>query len=116
MGDPLDLVPDYTFNVSGTYELDWSDGASGFLRVDYSQIGKSATTNRTSGLIEPRGESDIMNLLSARAHAEWSGWSFEIFGENLLNESGNSNAWDSVGQNVRPRPRTVGLRLGKSFN
>ena len=116
VGDPLDLVPDYTFNVSGTYELDWFNGVPGFLRVDYSEIGKSVTTNRTSGLVDPRGESDIMNFLSARAHAEWSGWSFEIFGENLLNESGNSNAWDSVGQNVRPRPRTLGLRFGKSFN
>ncbi len=116
VGDPLDMVPDYTLNVSGTYELDWLEGVPGFLRVDYSEIGRSTTTNRSSGLIPPIGESDVIGLLSARAHAEWSGWSLEVFGENLLNESGNTNSWDNVDQNIRPRPRTIGLRLGKSFN
>ncbi len=115
VGDPLDLVPDYTFNVSGTYELDWTEGVPGFVRLDYSELGRSTTTNLGSGLIPSRGESDIINLLSARAHAEWSGWYFELFGENLLNESGNSNSWNFIDQNIRPRPRTGGLRLGKNF-
>lgn len=117
VGDPLDLVPEYTFTVSGTYQVDWFGGRPGFVRADYSQIGRSTTTNRSAGLPTPYGESDVLNLLSARAHAEWSsGWYFELFGENLLNESGNANSWNSVDQNVRPRPKTFGLRLGKSFN
>src|SRR5690606_37751612 len=61
VGDRLDLVPKYNYNMSAEY--DWALGDyEGFIRADYSEQGRSVYQNRTIG---PWyfGESDIINLL-----------------------------------------------------
>ncbi len=116
VGDPLDLVPEYDIGISGMFQFDWADGVPGFARVDYYGLGESSTTNRVAGIVPPDGQSDELGILNARLHANWNNWSFELFGENLLNENGNTSSWEWIGRSTRLRPRTIGLRARVNMN
>lgn len=115
VGDPLELVPKYSLSISGQYALDWAATVPGFVRLDYTQQGRSTSTNRSSGIVPPQGTSDVIGLLGARVNAQWHAWYGEIFGENLLNENGKMDPWDYIGRAGRPRPLTVGVRVGRNF-
>ena len=112
-GDRLDFVPDYTLAVSAEYRFDWASELPGFVRLDYSQIGKASLTDRSLGLI--RVPTATLNLLNARLGLQHGRWEAELFGENLLSENGLQDPLAALGLGVRPRPRTIGVKLRTSF-
>lgn len=112
VGDPLNYVPEYTYSVGMEQQFDWSRDVPGFVRLDYNRRGKAFTVGRTAN---PNiDESDVLGFLNARIGVQWERWAFELFGDNLLDENG-SVMGDDFGVTPRPRPRTIGIRVGVDF-
>lgn len=112
VGDPLNYSPEYTFSVGAEHQFDWSTNVPGFVRVDYNQRGESTEVARTSSPFILT--SDVLGFLNMRIGAQWNGWTFELFGNNLSNENGSDSVPD-WGVTPRPRPRTMGIRASVDF-
>lgn len=116
-GDPGDYVADYSYTLSGIYDLNWRPDMPGFIRLDYSFRDETHVTDRNIMLPAfVTMSSDEMSLLAARAGLEWNQWTFEVFGTNLLNEEGSVDPFEPWAQAVRLRPRTVGIEIGRQFD
>ncbi len=111
-GDPVDFVNDYSLSASGVYEFNWTDSSPGFLRIDYNRISPSQLTDRS---IPVFFKSDRIELLNARLGIELSSWNVQIFGQNLLDENGIQDPLEAIGVGSRPRPRTIGIKVGTNF-
>ncbi len=114
VGDPLDLVPSYSFAFWADYNFYWSGQVPGFARIDYSQQGKSIFRNRSIGA-HYLGYSDVINMMNARLGLQRDNWSFEFFAQNLLNEDGFLDALQIERNAAVPRPRTFGIKVGLDF-
>lgn len=111
VGDELNFVPDSSFTVSIIYDIDWSENLPGSLRLDYNKQGEVVSRARNLGLSD---ESDVVELLNARATAQWQDYSFDIYASNLLDE--DSILFPSVTElHNRARPRTIGFSVSKTF-
>ena len=117
VGDPVDLVPRYTFTVS--MERDFIlDGKPGYVRVDYNQQGPESIIDRSVGPWYS-ATSDVIHMLNLHAELNVNEHlRIGAFVQNLLNDRGlvdpyNSNVFSA--DEVRPRPRTIGLEVGSSF-
>jgi iron complex outermembrane recepter protein len=113
-GDAVDYTTDYAVNAAGTYSFTWSAGLPGFVRLDYSRIGPSHVTDR-SVPVPILYESEINEFVNARIGLEWNRWSIELYGLNLTNEDRLQDPNGGYGFGARPRPRTIGLRIGGGF-
>ncbi|MCT2533927.1 TonB-dependent receptor [SAR92 clade bacterium H231] len=114
VGDPLDLVPQYGFSLWSSYSFNWFDHSPGFLRVDYSQQGKSHYRNRSFSS-DYHSTSDIIDTLNVRLGWEHNAVSLELYALNLLDENGFIGPFANELNSARPRPRTIGVNLGYSF-
>jgi outer membrane receptor protein involved in Fe transport len=117
-GDPLLLVPDWTFALSGNYE--WTVGHDSTLLVGATvgYIGERTfdfTTRTDDGSLRTL---DAYTTVDLRAGVYFGQWSFELYGKNLTNEEGIANI---VGAGILPngavglaliRPRTIGMSIG----
>lgn len=113
-GDTVDYTTDYAVNAAGTYGFTWAAGLPGFVRLDYSRIGPSHVTDRSIP-VPILYESEINEFVNARIGLQWNRWSIELYGLNLTNEDRLQDANGGYGFGARPRPRTVGLRIGGGF-
>jgi iron complex outermembrane recepter protein len=113
-GDAVDYTTDYAVNAAGTYSCTWRAGLPGFVRLDYSRIGPSHVTDR-SVPVPILYESEINEFVNARIGLEWNRWSIELYGLNLTNEDRLQDPNGGYGFGARPRPRTIGLRIGGGF-
>ena len=109
-GDPIDFSTDYTVRVAGTYAFDWAAGMPGFVRLDYSRIGPSHTTDRSIP-VPILYQSEVNDLVNARLGLQWNRWSFELYGDNLTDENRLQDPAGGFGFGSRPRPRTIGLQV-----
>ena len=114
VGDPLDLAPQFGYSLWSSYSFNWSDHSPGFLRIDYSQQGESHYRNRSLGP-DYHSTSDIIDMLNARLGWENNDLSIELYGLNLLDEDGFIGPFANELNSARPRPRTIGLKLGYRF-
>lgn len=116
IGDPLDQVADYGFSVSADYDFSWGALAPGFLRFGYNEQGPFKFTSRATGLVNPIGQSDTLSFLYANLGAKLGKATVEIFGRNLLDESGSSSAsGQCCNIAAQPRPAQVGVRVAYDF-
>lgn len=112
IGDPVDMIPEYNYTLWANHDFDWGS-VPGFVRVDYSEQGKSTSRDRSIGdhyILK----SDVISMLNVNVGWEWSRWSFGIFARNLLDERGLVAPFASNAP--RPRPRTIGLNIGFNFD
>ena len=119
MGDPVDLVPNYNYSLWANYSFSWSSNASGFLRIDYSEQGKSHYRNRTFddpsvGLVY-HDTSGVIEMLNARLGWKRGQLSLEMYALNLLDEDDNITPFGIEWSASQPRPRTLGISLGYQF-
>lgn len=113
-GDPIDYTTDYAVNAAGTYSFTWGVALPGFVRLDYGRIGPSHVTDRS--VPEPiLYESEVNDLVNARIGVQWNRWSIELYGLNLTNEDRLQDPNGGYGFGARPRPRTLGVRIGGGF-
>jgi hypothetical protein len=92
----------------------WAAALPGFVRLDYSRIGPSHVTDRS--IPEPiLYESEVNDFVNARIGVQWNRWSIELYGLNLANDDRLQDPNGGYGFGARPRPRTIGLRIGGGF-
>jgi outer membrane receptor protein involved in Fe transport len=113
VGDPIDMVPEYSFSVGADYSFDWSAAMPGYFRAQYSEQGRSTQTSRNIDSPVRQDSTPVLHFLNASIGAEWLGWEFELFGRNLLDEDGALRA--GSGLTAQARPISVGLKFAKSF-
>lgn len=113
-GDSVDYTTDYAGTLAGTYSFSWAAEMPGFFRVDYNRLGPSHITDRS--IPEPiLYKSEVNDFLNARIGLQWNQWSIELYGANLNNEDRLQDPNGGFGFGTRPRPRTIGIRLGGNF-
>ena len=115
VGDPVNLVPEYSLSIGGDYSFNWGDSAPGFVEVSFSRKGKSTRTERSNSLlIERQVTTPELNFLQASIGGTWAGWELSLFGRNLLDE--DSPLYPApTGWSAQARPRTFGVGISKSF-
>ena len=112
--DRVPLVPKYQVALSGIYDFVLKD-MPGNIRLDYNQQGKSFFANRTFG-DHFHDTSDVIDMLNLNVSWQFNKQiSFGLFARNLLDDRGFLNAKRIFGEEVRPRPRTVGFELGLRY-
>ncbi len=114
VGDPLDFVPQYSASLWIDYSFSWFDSASGFIRLDYKEQGKSHYRNRSFGS-DYRDTSDVVEILNGRLGWERDNLSVELYGLNLLNDRDFTAPAAIEKSAPRSQPRTIGLNFGFSF-
>ena len=113
-GDPLFLIPDYSYSLTADYTFNWSSSVSGFAHMDYNRQGPSSWVNRGAGLLDEVAESTDIGFLNAQLGAQWNDVTVRLFGKNLTNEL-RPNAPSIVNTFTQSRPRTVGVDISYSF-
>lgn len=112
VGEDAPGVPKYMFTLSAERDFKWNDRPA-FARVDYSQTGRMSGRD-TAG--NPLFYSDVIRLLSFNTGIQWNdNLKLGFFAQNLLNNRGHLDWQSDEGFSARPRPRTVGVSFGVSF-
>ena len=114
LGDPLDVVPQYGYSLWANVGFNWSDNSPGFIRIDYSEQGKSNFRNRSFGP-DYHSQSDVIEMLNMRLGWSHDDWSVDLYALNLLDENGFVGPMAIDKFAARARPRTIGLKLGIQF-
>ncbi|WP_257557219.1 TonB-dependent receptor [Sphingobium sp. CFD-2] len=113
-GNRLSYAPQFSFSLSGRYDIDLSTGKL-FMRGDYYHQSTSYAepTNVAISAIRPYG---VLNL-GLGYESEKGGWSAQIIGKNVLDKQ-YLTAIASTGlvpNGIPGAPRTVALQLGINF-
>ncbi|MEQ8206272.1 MAG: TonB-dependent receptor, partial [Woeseia sp.] len=117
VGDPLDYVPRDNYSIIADYFFDWSPTAAGTLRIAFNEQGIMTRTQRASMHFPPQqGYSDMLAFLNIRVGAEWEHWDASLFFDNLLDEDGHNSPGTMNQAATQPRPRTIGVSMGYSFD
>ena len=117
-GDPLPLVPEWSFGLSGDYE--WKVGRDWTLLFG---AGIGYVGERTFDFVTREGDGSLHKLdsyttVDLRAGAYFGQWSFELYGKNLTNEMAVTGVAAAGGLPNGAlglgliRPRTIGLSVG----
>ncbi|MDB4000841.1 TonB-dependent receptor, partial [bacterium] len=114
LGDPLDQVPQYGYSLWANSGFNWSEHSPGFIRVDYGVQGKSNFRNRNFGT-SYRSQSSEIRMLNMRLGWSYDDWSVDLYALNLLDEDGFIGPLVIEESSSRPRPRTLGLKVGVKF-
>lgn len=110
-GEPLDLVPKYSFNISLERSFQLGD-RSGYLRSDYAQVGRM----RYAEVPPFVGESDVIHTLNFDSGIDWNAnLRFGLYVQNLLNDRGYLLPFSIESTATRPRPRTLGVHFTVNF-
>jgi outer membrane receptor protein involved in Fe transport len=116
-GDPVDYVPEWSYTLGANYDFKFGPEMPGYVRVDYAYRDKVSYIDRTSFPPENLPQfSDDLSLLDARIGLDWRSLWFEVFGTNLTNENKWIDPYHAWSNANRTRPRSVGLRIGYSFD
>jgi len=117
VGDPINLVPKYGLSARSDYRFQWTDAMPGFFRLSFNRKGEShdSERHRFGGIVlTDHAVAPPVSFLNASVGAEWEGWKWNLFGQNLLDEDGFIVATVS-GITIQARPRTIGVNVSKSF-
>ncbi|MCG8502978.1 MAG: TonB-dependent receptor [Sphingomonadales bacterium] len=116
VGDPLDYVAEFSWSATADYTFNLTPKMPGYARLAYAYQGEMPFTIRSAGLAVPVTFSDKIDLLSASVGLNLAGFvDIEVFATNLLDEDGFSTPWEIITQQSQPRPRTIGIRLGREL-
>lgn len=110
-GDRLNYIPKYNHAFFAEAEFRVQNDVQGRARVDYSRRGSSTFSQRTANLT---ASNETLSLLNARLALNWSQYGVEVYGENLLNDRGQTYP-NPVEFATRAVPRTFGVRGTVSF-
>ena len=114
-GEPLDLVPDWTYNLAIDYTPALSDRARLIGHVDYGFSDKARITLHTAAL-DQIAHTEARAQLNARLGVSFGAFEAYVFGTNLTNSNRIVNpAFGAYFEPIYTRPRTMGAGLKASF-
>jgi outer membrane receptor protein involved in Fe transport len=114
VGDNLDFVSRYAFTTSAERDFIWH-GKSGFVRLDYNEVGRENFRNRSLGYWY-FSQSDVSHMLNFNSSLCWNDiLRFGVFAQNLLNDRGYISPDVIEADASRSRPRTVGIQFSVTF-
>ncbi len=109
-GTRMPNVPEWTANLAGTWEFQWSEQVAGYVRVDAQYIDSRTTLYDQSPDFPIRESLPSYSLVNARVGAQFDAWSAELFSTNLTNELAELFCCRALWDPAVSRPRTIGLR------
>lgn len=118
VGDPVNMIPEYSVATTAEYRFNWSHDAPGFLLLSFNRQGESQYTDRASSLYLPSQRvvtAPEKSFLNASMGGEWAGWELSLFGRNLLDERAVITPYAGGLWTPQARPRTFGVVVAKSF-
>ena len=116
VGDRTDYVPRVSFTISANQDFDWAESVPGFARLDLNYRDKVSYIDRSSFLASALPQmSDALTLINARVGANVGGTEIEAFVLNLLDQNKSIDPYQQWGNANRTRPRTIGLRVSRTF-
>ncbi len=128
-GDPLKNIPTATYSIGLNQKLTLSNGLRGTFRLDYAYQGERSL-NFVGTAVNPDLNLPGYGIVNARFSIAKDDWSAEIFGDNLTDTVAQlgvqivpggpgvySGAYAPGRQRfvTTNRPRTIGIKLTKSF-
>jgi outer membrane receptor protein involved in Fe transport len=120
-GDPLSYVPEWAFGLDADYSWLVMGDSTAYVGGNLNYTGERPAPfgeRDGNGVIR---ELDAFTTVNFRAGIDTGRWIFEIYGQNLTNETGfNSISSDGTAPNGLYglgliRPRTIGLSVGANF-
>ena len=113
-GDPVDGAVRRTFSASVDYRHALTNGATGFMRVDYQRAGPAQLTLRNFGQIVQRPGRNLVNL---RLGVDVGKYEIALFANNLTDQSAPNiiGPFGVFAENLEQRPRTIGLSARAEF-
>ncbi len=118
-GTPIPNVPEWTANVSGTWDFSWTGQVGGYLRADVQYVDSRPTTFQQSFPPVPvpiLTELDDYTLVNVRVGADSRAWTAELFVNNLFDERAQLGCCRMFWDPAVNRPRTIGLRTTWDFD
>jgi hypothetical protein len=89
-------------------------GRPAFARLDLNDKAREFSRNRQYGFF---GESDVIHMMNFNVGMQWSeALSFNVFGQNLLNDRGFTGPETYLEYAPRARPRTYGVSFSVGFD
>jgi iron complex outermembrane receptor protein len=101
--------PEYTGNIGITFDASLSDNIDGFLRIDYSRMGK--TYYEAENFIAR----DPVDLINVNAGFGTEAWTVSAWGKNLTDEDYPAEVLNPPGVVYWARPRQYGLEVTVRF-
>ena len=121
-GAEMPYVPKLKYTASGRLNVDFG-AMPGYLQAAVTHTGESWNELKTSGR-EIQGDYTIVNL---SAGIQGEAWHLDLFVDNAFDERGRLSVWDEnwwdpyggvlgyTSTITTNRPRTIGLRYGRTF-
>ncbi len=111
VGNELPYNPDHTINFGLTYQRPLSETWSGYLRLDYQQIGELFFE------VENFAARDQLNFVNVRLGfgSDQSGWDFAFWAKNLTDEDYIADLINPNGITYYGKLRQVGFEATKRF-
>lgn len=111
VGDRLNYIPKSNYALFVETQTNLANGMKARFRADYNVRGSSILAQRTFNTV---ASNDRMELLNMRLSFTQKQYGVEIYGENLLNDRGQTFP-NPVNFATRTVPRTIGIKGTMSF-
>ena len=109
VGKTLPLNPKYTANIGITLSNSFADNMEGFLRVDFSRMGK---TYFEAENFVGRNKVDLINVNAGFGTEKWQ---VSVWAKNLTDKDYVAELINPPGVNYYARPRMYGIEVSTRF-
>ena len=117
-GDPLDLVPEWTWSASLDYTPRLTERVGLILHADtgFTDAGQITLRNFAALGLNPIERSQSRSITNVRAGVTFSNMEVYAYANNVLDENRIINpAFGGFFEDIRTRPRMVGLGVKGKF-
>lgn len=112
-GDPLDLVPDWTWSVYSDYRAPLPGSVTGTAHIDAGHTASGVLTLRN---FQPQTFSDAYTLVNARLGLDFKRFEAYLYVNNLADENRRVQpAFGGYAEPLLTRPRTIGAGIKTNF-
>ena len=112
-GDRIPNTPEYKVGLNAKYDFALTENLDAYVLGGFEAVSSKVANIGAPGTVPEMGAYELFDL---RAGVTREAWSFEVFAENLTDESVELFIDSTTGDIFRNQPRTVGARLRANFD